>query len=85
MRTMPFYCNMNELSFFFDDIRKIIGANITKNGQSLTIQFVSRNVIEYSYASEGNDNSIFRMTGRAKLTFSIMNSHFIEKILSSIR
>lgn len=85
LRTLPFYADFECVEFFIDEDRHIIGANIQKERQSLTMQFASSNIVEYSYAYKSKNPGIFRMTGRAKLTSSLMNSHFIKKILSTIR
>lgn len=85
LRTLPFYADMNYVDFFLDEERKIIGINIQKEKQSLTMQFCSKNMIEYSYAYKSTIRGVFRMTGRAKLTSSLMNSHFIKKVINSIR
>lgn len=84
-RTLAFYIDIPNLNFFNEKERNILGINIQKRRQSLTIEFSSENVIYYSYAYNKSEKGIFRMTGRAKLTKFHENSHFITKIINSIR
>lgn len=84
-RTLLFYIDIPNINFFNEEEKNILGLNIQKKHQSLTIEFSSDSIIHYSYACNENEEGIFRMTGRAKLTKFLKNSYLITKIINSIR
>lgn len=84
-RTIIFYIDIPGINFFINSEKNILGVNMQKEKQSLTIEFSSDSMIHYSYAFNEYEEGIFRMTGRAKLTKFVKNSYHVMKIIQAIR